>query len=464
MDEKIQKVNSGIKAVVFPGEREKAIARQKAFPYRFPQDRRRLGGKYSVEENAAILKRLFYLERRLSQGLGSWTLAIPEMEVKIETGRHIFWHADASRKLRERLTEQEHSPRQIDAFKDSGIDQFVDELLLSKNAAELMAGMHLVAGRALENAYKHHIDDTCPIADAPTIRIFKQILMDYEGMLEWAEGAVEAYALGDQLGAEVTEWRFHLSQLLASIGGVTGMDPKGPRPASLRLDDGAYSRGTVPKRDSRFISFTNTGEYDVADGGARHPHDSYEARRLDFVRTQRDELDAIEAFGTFLWDMRFKDYQSEYDLARITWDEARHTEIGHNTLQVMGYNPFELPNRLTSSFCRGPMLDPAVPMTGINAFGEVAVLKTIHNLIDEARERGDQVLAHTTDFVRADERTHVRKGQTIIKHMTDLEWKDLELQTRQLFTECLIALGAIKRGDGDAFTLSREDIERLIGE
>ena len=44
----------------------------------------------------------------------------------------------------------------------------------------------------------------------------------------------------------------------------------------------------------------------------------------------RDEVDAIEAFGTFLWDIRFKDFQAEYDLARITWDEARHTEIGQS--------------------------------------------------------------------------------------------------------------------------------------
>jgi hypothetical protein len=41
--------------------------------------------------------------------------------------------------------------------------------------------------------------------------------------------------------------------------------------------------------------------------------------------------------------------------------------------------------------------------------------------------------------------------------------QDLELRTRELFTECLVSLGAIKP-DGDLFTLSREDIERFIGE
>src|ERR1043166_9940491 len=147
------------------------------------------------------------------------------------------------------------------------------------------------------------------------------------------------------------------------------------------------------------------------------------------------------------------------DLARITWDEARHTEIGHRALQAAGYDPFELRNRLTGSTCRGPM-DPAFAMAEINLFGEVGVLKTINGLIQTAAERQDALLLHIADFIRADERTHVRKGTKILKCMTSLNAQDLELRTRELFTECLVSLGAIK-SDMDVFTVSREDIEHL---
>jgi hypothetical protein len=41
--------------------------------------------------------------------------------------------------------------------------------------------------------------------------------------------------------------------------------------------------------------------------------------------------------------------------------------------------------------------------------------------------------------------------------------QELELRTRELFTECLVSLGAFKP-DMDIFTLSREEIERYIGE
>lgn len=444
------------------GQREAAAERRKTFPYRFPRDGRLLGGKFTVAENARRLLRFFYFGRRLTQALGAWTLSIPEFEVKLETGRHIFYHADAARLLRERLSEQELRLKDIDAFRDAEIDRFIEEMLSAKDAPELLAGVHQVLGRALATAYRHHIDDTDPVTDVPTIRCLRRILTDYEPMLDWADAALAAYVEGGVDESQLAAWRWHLQRLLASIGGVTGSDARGEAPTPLRSEAKPFERGTVPLRDVRFDTFKNTGDYDVADGHERFPKDSYEALRLRFIRTQRDEVDAIEAFGTFIWDIRFKEFQAEYDLARITWDEARHTEIGHRALLAAGYDPFELRNRLTGSTCRGPM-EPAFAMAEINLFGEVGVLKTINQLIDTARDRHDELLRHISDFIRSDERTHVRKGGHIIKVMTDLEAKDLEQRTRELFTECLVSLGAVKQ-DMDVFTVSREDIERLVGE
>ena len=449
-------------AVSRPQERAAAEARKQQYPYRFPRDRRVLGGKFSVQENARRLLRFFYFERRLAQALGAWTLSIPEFEVKIETGRHLFYHADAARLFRERLSEQEMRLKDVDQFREPEIDGFIEELLCAADATELLAGIHLVAGKALETAYRHHIDDTDPVTDAPTIRVMKRVLTDYEPMLEWAGDALAAYLEGGIDESRVAAWRWQLQRLLGSIGGVTGADSRNPEPAPRRSRAKPFQRGTVPLRDVRFDTFKNTGDYDVADGPERFPKETYENLRLRFIRTQRDEVDAIEAFGTFIWDIRFIDFQAEYDLARITWDEARHTETGHRALLAAGYDPFELRNRLTSSTCRGPM-EPAFAMAEINLFGEVGVLKTINGLIDTARAKDDALLAHIADFIRADERTHVRKGQHILKCMTRLGAQELELKTRELFTECLVSLGAVKP-DMDVFTVSREDIEHLVGE
>jgi uncharacterized ferritin-like protein (DUF455 family) len=108
-------------------------------------------------------------------------------------------------------------------------------------------------------------------------------------------------------------------------------------------------------------------------------------------------------------------------------------------------------------------MEPEYAMAQINLFGEVAILKTIGRFVEEAERRNDSMVAHIADFIRADERTHVKKGQHIISTMTDMKLQDLELKTRELFTECLVALGAIA-AEGDAFILSREEIEKLVGE
>src|SRR6476660_10086674 len=121
-----------------PNERQGAAERSRAYPYRFPRDRRQLGGKFSVEENARRLLRFFYFERRLMQALGAWTLSIPEFEVKLETGRHIFYHGDAARLFRERLHEQEHRLAEIDKHRDADIDRFVEEVLSAAHPAELL--------------------------------------------------------------------------------------------------------------------------------------------------------------------------------------------------------------------------------------------------------------------------------------------------------------------------------------
>src|ERR1043165_9394452 len=126
---------STIPTVSFAHQRAAAQERRLAYPYRFPRDSRQLGGKYSVAENARRLLRFFYFDRRLMQALGAWTLSIPEFEVKLETGRHIFYHADVARALRERLHEQEFRLADIDNHRDSEVERFLEEMLSASNPA-----------------------------------------------------------------------------------------------------------------------------------------------------------------------------------------------------------------------------------------------------------------------------------------------------------------------------------------
>lgn len=111
-------------------------------------------------------------------------------------------------------------------------------------------------------------------------------------------------------------------------------------------------------------------------------------------------------------------------------------------------------------------MDPLPAFVEINLFGEVSVLKNIGVWIGQAVEHHDALLMHAMDYVRADERTHVRKGRGVIKTMTDKTPKEIELATRKAFTACLLGLGAIEspQAGDESFVLSREQIEHLVGE
>ena len=80
----------------------------------FPQDERKIGGAYRVDENAELLLRYFLFERLLLRAQAGWLMGTPEFEVKVEYGRHIYYHSEAAMKFRTRLTELRTSEETTD--------------------------------------------------------------------------------------------------------------------------------------------------------------------------------------------------------------------------------------------------------------------------------------------------------------------------------------------------------------
>ena len=352
------------------------------------------------------------------QALGAWTLTIPEFEVKLETGRHIFYHADAARFLRERLNEQEHRLADIDQHRDPDIDLVIEEILRLERS-RIHRGNSSSTGSALATAYRHHIDDTDAVTDTPTIRLLRRILTDYQPMLDWAEGAVAAYIEGGieearlQPGAGISREFWGASVESQELTRAMRL----PRNSALKLNpfNGAPSRCAIcDSKRSRTQAITIPLMVRlVSPGTLMKACGSVSSERSGMRSTRLKPLALLS--GTSV---------SKISRLNTTWLASpgmklaiRKLAIAHSSLP--GYDPFELRNRLTGSTCRGPM-EPAFAMAEINLFGEVGVLKTINNLIDTARERDDSLLLHIADFIRADERTHVRKGQHILKCMTTL--------------------------------------------
>jgi hypothetical protein len=90
----------------------------------------------------------------------------------------------------------------------------------------------------------------------------------------------------------------------------------------------------------------------------------------------------------------------------------------------------------------------------------VGVLKTINSLIDAAAERNDSLLHHLGFYSRG--RWTRAEGRR--DYQGDDRPESGLQRTRELFTECPPSgPGAFKR-DMDVFTVSRGDLEYLVGE
>jgi hypothetical protein len=409
------------------------------------------------------LLRFFLFERSMLRAIAGWSMGTPEFEVKVEYGRHIYYHAEAGMRLRTRLTELRTAEETTDRFTSPEITEFFNELLYSETPAHFVAALYGVVLPHMRQAYVEHAAHTDQVADAPTIRIIRQTLLDYDEMIAWGKGAIEAYVQGGYQESLLHKWQYHIEKLLRSFGGVTGAMKRGVKPQSLRSKGKPnFERSFVATRDPRFQTFDHTYEYQVADAGKLEYETEFDKTRLNLVRTQRDEMDAIETFGNVLYEIRDVPFGFDYDLARIIWDETRHTELGHKAMEALGHDPFDLMNRLLGIKVRTKM--PALySFAEINLFGEANIVQEVLRYAREAYDKGDDLTGRMFDYVNADERTHLSKGVHWLKHIFQTDSvQEIEKRTKKVAIDRLLELGIIDHEV--ALTISHRELAKIIGE
>lgn len=244
-----------------------------------------------------------------------------------------------------------------------------------------------------------------------------------------------------------------------------------PRPAKLRSEGKPpFERSFIATRDPRFGTFEHTYEYQEADKteGSVQAKESpeyeseFDKTRLNLVRSQRDEIDAIETFCNVLYEIRDVPFGFDFDLARIIWDETRHTELGHKAMEALGHDPYDLLNRLLGIKVRTKM--PALySLAEINLFGEANIVQEVLRYSREAYEKGDDLTGRMFDYVNADERTHLTKGVHWLKQIFGTDSvQEIEQKTKKVAVERLLELGIINHDV--ALTISHRELAKIIGE
>jgi uncharacterized ferritin-like protein (DUF455 family) len=126
------------------------------------------------------------------------------------------------------------------------------------------------------------------------------------------------------------------------------------------------------------------------------------------------ELQAMEAAGRTLWDFPDAPWEFKMNMARQTWDEARHVQIYEKLMDHVGCKTGAYPES-TFLFEASCADDPAMRVAGVNRCLEGLACDVFRDLIELAKRIDDPIMEQAVDFVLADELTHVRFGSDWVK-------------------------------------------------
>lgn len=131
----------------------------------------------SVKERGETLATFRYIQVQLMETLARWVPTTPEMEVKLLFGAHIWdmaQHADAlGKRVHELRMPLQHSLRPVEPY-----IEVLTALSATRETNQRVAGVYEAVLPCLGERYRHYLERTDALMDAPSVRIVEHILYD----------------------------------------------------------------------------------------------------------------------------------------------------------------------------------------------------------------------------------------------------------------------------------------------
>jgi uncharacterized ferritin-like protein (DUF455 family) len=446
-----------------------------------PPDERRLGGSMDVRESGRRVVSYQMVSFAVMRLLGGWLAKIPEYELKLEIGRHVWQDAQAAESLRVRTGEL-RVPSDADRRPPVEVQRWLDRLDQAVTPLQFLVGIYRVAKPRLVRAMVEHMESTDPVCDAPTLRTLRPIIQELREQIDWGNAAIAAVCAGSApLTAQAAGWQSELEAALAEAGGlvaegtaqpseaedeptVTGLPaeraPRSERlliaardarfyidlsprvlpedddppelleleamlaarrhtsglPAETETHPAQGERGLPPpvrlaERDQRFDMVA------PAEQAQRMPtpgDDWVEKGRRLMHGMLDNEMHAAELSGRNSYEFPRMPWEFHIDMARVVWDEIRHSEETHKHLQDLGGHVGMYPV-VPGNFGYRIQLDLLHRLQDLHRRGELLGLNGLLKSRNTFRDMGDETGARMFDFIQADETRHVAIGNRWVK-------------------------------------------------
>jgi uncharacterized ferritin-like protein (DUF455 family) len=302
--------------------------------------------------------------------------------------------------------------------------EFIAECAKAQNSEEFVGGIYGVVLPALVQVYRHYLEQTDNLDDAPTVHTLRHIIADQERQIDRMRALI--IQIEPTLFEDTHDWQDYLERSISSIGGIAGQNERSMKPSDhVCAKRPAYAIGRQVKRDARWrpalFHLPHENKYDVEGRKAWQRIEALDKRvamQVWSAISHFNEIWAAEVVAEGMWDFDDQPWDFYLDMARWSWDESRHSTMGYRALQGWGLDiPDLIPwgNALYNAM--GPM-EPIQRLALLHFYEEGllrAGTKQVElKILESAQDDGS---AQDMDFDWADEAIHVNYGYTWLRRL-----------------------------------------------
>ena len=281
----------------------------------------------SVETCVKRLKRFHYALWRIHQITIAHLAHEPLYELKMAYSFHAHLTAESDTLFRNRIGEMREPPLGLEKSQHPALDVFFDEVLATPSTPERLIALYEKALPALREGLERYRSETHPLADAPSRRICRIVLMDVDDILAWADKALPVLVSSAQR-RESAHWLALLDVCLASAGGLdgSGKATENTEAPIRHYSSKPFIYASEPRRDERFPDPYNMGVN--AEAFLYDETMPPEPKVLMMFYKRIREIDVPEMMSSILAETKGKPWGYYRDMTRQLWDEARHAMMG----------------------------------------------------------------------------------------------------------------------------------------
>src|SRR4030095_8693568 len=195
-----------------------------AAPISVATDGRRLGGPFSADHSARLLRNYRYVVERTMRAVGGWIALTPEISAKLVMGRHVWDLAQHCDAVGRRLPEL-RAHAQVSEPANPEVVRFMDRLEEPEGrdqTVERLVGVYSALKPHLLATYRGHLARSNSVYEPPTRRILARCIADEERHIAEGRAILRQHSTDASVMARVASRQRCLEGVLLAAHGVTG--------------------------------------------------------------------------------------------------------------------------------------------------------------------------------------------------------------------------------------------------